>query len=156
MGKRIVLQLMTFLFAAGVFGLAMQAAGTSVTETTRDFTVTLKVLPPESFSGPKAEMVHDGGAKPLFLKGKHPPNHHLVVFVKKDGKPVEKAKVQIKYRPADDAKAAWVEVPVVKMHVAGKGASTTHFGNNVNIPYGFYEVDIVINGGPPAVFKLTI
>jgi thiol-disulfide isomerase/thioredoxin len=38
------------------------------------------------------------------------------------------------------------EVPVVIMQAVGKGAQSTHYGNNAVMPAGLYTVSVVVNG----------
>jgi len=40
----------------------------------------------------------------------------------------------------------WWTLPVARMHVRGKGPATTHFGNNVKLMPGSYEVKVSVNG----------
>jgi hypothetical protein len=125
------------------------------TATTGPYQLTLKVLPAESFTGADAEMVRDGGATPVELGGPSTPNHHLVVFVKKDSKPVADATVTVRYRLVGES-ASWVDLPVVRMHVAGKGRETTHYGNNVHLDNGAYEAEVTVNGSQPATFRFAL
>lgn len=118
------------------------------------YTITLKVLPAESFHGMHAEMMHDSGAPAMAVDSSEHPNHHLVVFVKKDGKPVEDAQVSIAYKQS--AWAHWKELPVARMHVMGKGPETTHYGNNVNLEPGKYEVRVIVNGQRFAALRFTL
>lgn len=118
--------------------------------------VTLKVLPAESFKGPNAKMAWDDGAKPVLLSHSPAPNHHLVAFIKKGERPVEKANVKIRYRQLMPAKGEWKSLPVARMHVAGKGLATTHFGNNVNLKPGGYEVKVTVNNNAPALFLFKL
>ena len=120
------------------------------------YSVDLKVLPAESFTGPKAEMVRDAGAAPETVRGPEHPNHHLVAFVKKDGRPVERADVEIRYRVASSRPGGWSSLPVVRMHVAGKGLGTTHYGNNVDLPAGTYQVRVTVDGAGPASFRISV
>ncbi len=120
------------------------------------FSVTLKVLPAEAFSGPQAEMVRDAGAQPDELNGPGQPNHHLVAFIKEGDKPVEKAEVTISYRESSSKTAKWMTLPVARMHVAGKGAETTHFGNNVKLEPGNYEVRVTVDHSSPATFDFSL
>jgi hypothetical protein len=120
------------------------------------YSVNLKVLPAESFTGPKAEMVRDSGAKPCRETSPEHPNHHVVAFVKKDGKAVEHADVEIGYRTASASPGAWSSLPVVRMHVAGKGLDTTHYGNNVYLPAGTYQVRVTVDGAGPADFRVSL
>jgi len=75
----------SLIFALGALltpGAAL-AVNVSKTATAGAYSVTLKVLPAESFRGPKADMVRDGGAEPNLLNGAAHPNHHLVAFERK-------------------------------------------------------------------------
>jgi hypothetical protein len=42
------------------------------------------------------------------------------------------------------------------MHVAGKGLGTTHYGNNVDLPAGTYEVRVTGDGSGPASFRVPV
>ncbi len=128
----------------------------SETATAGPYTVNLKVLPAESFTGEDAEMVRDGGAEPIGLEAPESPNHHLVAFVKEGGLAVENADVTIRYRHLGSEVNAWMDLPVVRMHVAGKGPATTHYGNNVRLEPGSYEARVAVNGGEPVVFHFTL
>lgn len=136
--------------------LAAQAQKISKTARTGGYSITLKVLPAESFGGPNAEMARDGGAEPNDINGPEHPNHHLVVFVKENGRPVDSAKVFISYRKMSSRNGEWMSLPVVRMHVAGKGLRTTHYGNNVKLTPGKYEARVVVNGGQPALFHFSL
>jgi len=150
-----IVAIASVVFTLGVIVPACaQAQDISKTETAGKYSITLKVLPAESFSGPKTEMVRDGGAPAVELNGPEQPNHHLVAFLKEDDKPVEKAAVTISYREGSSGK--WTRLPVVQMHEAGKGVDTTHFGNNVKLAPGNYEVKVTVNGGAPAMFQITL
>ena len=117
------------------------------------YTITLRVLPAESFSGMNDQMVRDGGAQPVMTGAPAYPNHHMVVFIKKDGKPVESARVSIKYRTTPGS--TWTSLPVTRMYVKGKGRKTTHFGNNVTLQSGSYEVRVTVNGSK-ALFHIQV
>jgi hypothetical protein len=145
-----------FALALSLAPAVAQAKKISETAMAGDYSVTLKVLPAESFSGAHAEMLRDGGAQPELIHSAAHPNHHLVVFVRKDGKPVEQAAVDIRYRLLSSGESSWTNLPVVRMHVAGKGLETTHFGNNVNLAAGHYEVRVTVNGNAPATFKFSL
>ena len=136
--------------------VAAQAQTISKTAKTGDYSITLKVLPAESFSGPHADMARDGGAEPNDINGPKHPNHHLVAFVKENGKPVEKAKVSINYREVSPNKGDWMSLPVVRMHMAGMGLETTHYGNNVKLAPGSYEARVTVNGKGPATFHFSL
>jgi hypothetical protein len=145
-----------FTFGALLVPGSAHARTVSKTAAAGAYSVTLKVLPAESFRGPKAEMVRDGGAAPDTLKGSEHPNHHLVVFVAKDGQPVESATVSISYRRLSPKKDAWSTLPVVCMHVAGHGLKTAHYGNNVRLAPGSYEVQVTVDGEGPATFRFSL
>jgi hypothetical protein len=149
--------------AALALGLGLAAVSTAARARTINetrmagaYSVDLKVLPAESFTGPKAEMVRDAGAAPETVRGPEHPNHHLVAFVKKEGQPVERADVQISYRVASSSPGGWSTLPVVRMHVAGKGLATTHYGNNVDLPAGTYQVRVTVDGAGPADFHISL
>lgn len=126
------------------------------TETVGHYEVTLKVLPAESFTGPNAEMQWDGGAEAVHLDSPEQPNHHLVAFIKKDGVPAENAVVEIQYRSLEGQSQEWTNEPVARMHVKGEGPTTTHYGNNVHLAPGSYEVAVTVNTSPPAMFHFTL
>lgn len=136
--------------------VATQAQKISKTAKTGAYSITLRVLPAESFKGPHADMARDGGAEPNDINGPKHPNHHLVAFVKEKGKPVEEAKVSISYREVSPREGEWMLLPVVRMHVAGKGLETTHYGNNVKLAPGKYEVRVMVNGSEPAIFHFSL
>jgi hypothetical protein len=145
-------------FVLGLVAVATAAPSRTVDEKgmAGAYSVDLKVLPAEAFTGPKAEMVRDSGAEPNRLMGPEHPNHHLVAFVKRNGKPVEDADVAISYRTASTSPGGWVGLPVVRMHVVGKGLDTTHYGNNVDLGAGAYEVRVSVDGEGPATFHVAL
>ena len=147
----LTLALGVLLFPAGA-----RAQAISKTARAGAYSVTLKVLPAESFAGPKAEMVRDGGAESNRLNGPEHPNHHMVVFVKENGKPVEHATINISYRELSPKPTNWEELPVVRMHVAGHGLATTHYGNNLKLAHGKYAVRVGVNGQMPVTFIFTL
>lgn len=147
---------LVFALVALLLPLAAQAQNVSKTATAGPYSLTLKVLPAESFTGPHAEMVRDGGAKPILVHGPEMPNHHMVVFVQRDGKPVEKASVSIHYRMISPKRSKWMDLPVVRMHVSGKGLATTHYGNNVKLDPGSYEARVKVNTSRVVVFHFML
>ncbi len=136
------------------FGARAQVV--SKTAHTGSYMVNLKVLPAESFSGPHAAMARDGGAQPNQAGGPEHPNHHMVVFVRKGGKPVENATVTMRYRQVSPTMGNWKTLPVVRMHVRGHGLATTHYGNNVALAPGSYEVRVSVNGSKPAILRFSL
>jgi hypothetical protein len=145
-----------FAFAGLFLAHAAQAQNVSETGTAGKYSLTLEILPAESFHGPHAEMARDGGAMANMAGGEAGPNHHLVVFVKEDGKPVEQAKVTMSYRQLSPEKGKWISLPVTRMHVAGKGMETTHYGNNVKLAPGSYEARVTVNGEGPATLHFSV
>ncbi len=147
-----------FVFAFAFLLLPRFAYAQNITQsgTAGAYSITLKVMPAEAFQGPKAEMARDGGAQPTLLDSATHPNHHLVVFLKKDGQPVEDAKVEIRYSSLTSRTGTWIALPVVRMHVVGKGLATTHFGNNAQMSPATYEVRVTVNGEGPAIFRVVL
>ncbi len=143
---------------AGAMGMdhAKDMNRTTAMATTGDYAVTIRVLPAEAFTGPGSDMVRDGGAMPCAVDSKADPNHHLVAFVQEDGKPVEDANVTIRYCRTGAKDMPWTTLPVVRMHAAGKGLDTTHYGNNVRLQPGTYEVQVSVNGSKPATADVTV
>lgn len=147
---------LTFALSILLAPVAAQAQKISKTAKTGGYSITLKVLPAESFAGLHAEMARDGGAEPNDINSPEHPNHHLVAFVKQNGKPLETAKVSISYREVSPKEGDWMSLPVVRMHVAGKGPETTHYGNNVKLSPGTYLARVTVNGIGPAVFRFSL
>jgi hypothetical protein len=149
---------MALAFALGILLVpaAVQAGTISRNAKTGAYSITLKVLPAESFTGAHSEMVRDGGAEPDDINGPKHPNHHLVVFVTERGQPVENAKVSISYRELSPKKGDWRSLPVTRMHVAGKGPGTTHYGNNVKLLPAKYEARVTVNGSKPAILNFSL
>lgn len=156
--RKILLLTAAVAFALGTFlsSCAAQAKNVSRSATVGPYQVTLKVLPAESFTGKNEEMVWDGGAKPVLLNSKSHPNHHLVVFVKKDGNPVEDAAIRIHYRMSGNASAQWQTLSVVRMYVKGKGRATMHYGNNVHLAPGNYVAKVTLANEPAHLFHFHI
>ncbi len=145
-----------FVLATLLAPRAAQAQNVSSTAMAGAYSVTLRVLPAESFSGPKAAMARDSGAQPEQLDGPMHPNHHMVAFIKKNGTPVANAKVEIRYRKLSPMMGAWKSLPVVRMHVSGKGPETTHYGNNLVLGPGKYEARVTVNGKASGWMHFTI
>ncbi|HUY80464.1 MAG TPA: hypothetical protein VMU92_01930 [Acidobacteriaceae bacterium] len=146
------------IFAFGGLCAVGTAQDKPVSKTAKagEYSVTLKVLPAESFTGPHHAMVHNGGAAAVTLKGAEAPNHHLVVFIEKNGAPVEHANVRIEYRELGSMKGTWENLPVARMYVAGKGVKTTHYGNNLHLAPGKYEARVTVNGKSTATYRFAI
>jgi hypothetical protein len=139
---------------------------TSITHHKAGYTITLKLLPAEPWtkdgaSTPSGEMQYLSGADPVKLNNAIQPNHHLVVFLRKGGHPVEHADVRIRYKGpgvkhTNWTKERWIDEPVVRMDVSGVGAKTTHYGNNVFLKPGVYLVDVTIDKKIDSRFKLQV
>lgn len=163
---------LTFVIAALFLAMAgiMNARAVHImkTKTTDGLRMELHVMQAEPFYSAdqvKADpslkgMLIVGGAKPLQPDANPKPNCHLIVHVfnAKTDKPLSDAKVSMKYqllgkdgKPQGPAK----DVPVAIMQVIGKGAATTHYGNNVVLPDGTYDVTVVANG-KTAVFHIVV
>lgn len=120
----------------------------------------LEVLPPEPFytqAQVDSDHVQKGmlvirGASPVGPNAPSMPDHHLVVhlFDRTTGKAVTGAAVEMTFQTIDSEGrpvGPAHQVPVVEMQVIGKGPSTTHYGNNVNLPGGKrYQVRVTANG----------
>lgn len=153
----------TALFFGAVLASPVSASAASpiqsVTKHVGNSTVTVKLLPAETFThvvspSTRGEMDVLGGPGHPVPASKA--NYHLVVFVRHDGQPVTDAKVNIRYRLKAPRHAAWRKVPVVRMDIAGKGISTTHYGNNVLLKPGKYDVDVEVNDNPAKHFEFDI
>jgi hypothetical protein len=51
---------------------------------------------------------------------------------------------------------AWTKLPVVRMHMTGKGLKSTHYGNNLKLDAGGYEVRVTVDGSGPAIFRISL
>ena len=134
---------------------AVYARNISKTEHVGDYTITLKLLPAEAFKHKRGDMVWEGGAPTNQLHGLDNPNHHLVAFVKRFGKPVEDGHVSIYYRDISQH-GDWVKMPVARMYVDGKGLATMHYGNNLHLQPGKYQAEVMVNQSKPAMFNFSV
>ena len=162
---------MFFIQTATIFFFAcstVQANHVMIDTTLGSLRVELHVLPAEPFftkdevsAGKGTEgMLIMGGAKPLALDANPHPNHHLVihVFDTKTGKAITNAKVKIDFQSLDkngNLFGTLIQTPIVVMQVIGKGAQSTHYGNNVIMPDGPYNVSVVVNGNKMS-FKVNV
>ncbi|MGH9737932.1 MAG: hypothetical protein ACRD4X_05015 [Candidatus Acidiferrales bacterium] len=153
---RLSFLLVTITFIIALMSVPIASGAQNINEIARTgpYTINLKLLPAESFEGSHPAMVHDSGAMPVLVHGAEHPDHHLVVFIKKDGKPVENARVTITYRQSQSAH--WRKLQVARMHAAGKGPETTHYGNNVNLVPGKYEVRVTVDAERFVTFRITV
>ncbi|MBI1179693.1 MAG: hypothetical protein GC201_03990 [Alphaproteobacteria bacterium] len=157
------------LFIAAAFALtgaaAAHAGDANMTKEAGPYEVALHVLPAEPFhtqaevdSGKATKgMLAVAGADPVQPDAA---NHHLIVHVSDKGtdKPVTDATVMMTYeRVGENGEMTGTpqDVPVVNMQVIGKGAASTHYGNNVTMSPGHYSVSVVVNGYP-ATFDVSI
>ena len=154
--RKIFISLM--MISMGLFFSANVAKAQVVSKTKMagKVSVTLKVLPAETFEGANADMKWDGGAEAVTMNSASKPNHHLVAFLKEGGKPVENASVMISYRELSPKKTDWTTLPVCRMHVAGQGMETTHFGNNLWLAKGNYEARVTVDNHPPVLFHFEL
>jgi hypothetical protein len=149
-----VLTVALLVTATLFFSTSSRAQNVNEVAQSGPYTFNLKVLPPETFHGAHAEMMPDSGAPAMAMNGAEHPNHHLVVFIKKGGKPVEDAQVAMAYR--ESGRKHWRDLPVARMHVAGKGSETTHYGNNVYLAPGKYQVRVTVARVTSATFRITV
>ncbi len=153
---------------AGLGVLPAKATDLMKTATTGELRIELHVMAAEPFysaeqvkADPKLEgMLIIAGAKPLSPDAPAHPNCHLIVHVfdAQTGNPLSDAKVSMKYQMLDKngkPQGAATAVPVVVMQVIGKGAASTHYGNNVVLPGGTYAVTVAANGNA-AVFHIDV
>lgn len=155
------------LTPAVVLSAAANAADAMRTKTVGPYRVELHVLPAEPFFSKedvaakhvKEGMEIEGGAAPVMLDAASHPNHHLIVHVfdKKTGKVLTDATVTMKFASLNSKGSpagAPVDVPVVVMQAIGKGPSSTHYGNNVTMRAGRYQVTVTVNG-KTTVFRVS-
>jgi hypothetical protein len=147
-----------FLVAVAIMS-PIHAQNVMKTAKVNDMKVELHVFPAEPFftadqvtaQHVTAGMLIMSGAEPLAPDAASHPNHHLVVhiFESKSGKAVTNAKVSIRFQsldPAGKPAGTPVVVPIVNMQAIGKGAQSTHYGNNVAMPAGSYTIGATVNG----------
>lgn len=144
---------------AGPVGASAASHTESLTRHADNWTITLKLLPAETFThvvkpSTRGDMYVLGGSGRPLPAGKA--NHHLIVRLQHEGHPVTNANVKLQYRLEKPRHAAWHSVPVVRMDVAGKGVQTTHYGNNVLLKPGKYDVRVAVNGNPRQHFELDV
>ncbi|HTU70136.1 MAG TPA: cadherin repeat domain-containing protein [Candidatus Baltobacteraceae bacterium] len=148
--------------AIGLPALAMNmGAGVTMTKVAGPYRIVLQLLPAEPFytqaqyakEHPKAGMLVVRGAAPVRLDAPTHPNHHLIVHVYDNatGKAQTTATVAIRYAPASGPAR---NLPIVEMQAIGKGAQSTHYGNNVYLPNGSYTVTVDVNGNT-SIFHVT-
>ena len=147
--------------------VAANAADVMQTKTVGTYRVELHVLPAEPFFSKqdvadkhvKEGMEIEGGAAPVAPDAASHPNHHLIVHVfdKQTGKVVADATVTMSFVALDgkgNPAGTPSDVAVVVMQAIGKGPASTHYGNNVTMPAGHYNVSVTVNG-QKAVFAVT-
>ncbi len=157
------------LTVSALIAVAVSASAADVmrTKTVGTYRVELHLLPAEPFFSkedvatkhPKEGMEIEGGATPVMLDAASHPNHHLVVhiFDTKTGQAITDATVTMSFvslDPKAKPSGAPTEVSVVVMQAIGKGPASTHYGNNVAMPAGRYNVSVTVNG-QKVVFAVT-
>jgi hypothetical protein len=98
-----------------------------------------------------AGMLILGGEKPVKPDDPSHPNHHLVVHVfdAKTSKVISNAKITMRYQSLNaqgQPTGKSITVPVVEMEAIGMGAKSIHYGNNVSMEPGSYEVFVTLKG----------
>jgi hypothetical protein len=144
-------------------GMMSPSAG-AMTQVAGPYRLQLVVLAAEPFFTPQqvaqghvAEgMVVIGGAAPVPPDAVSHPNHHLVVHVydRATGKALSGAHVSMTVASAAGGSPS--AVPIVEMQAVGKGVDSTHYGNNVTLAPGTYDVTVTVNGNAPATFVVTV
>jgi hypothetical protein len=148
------------LACACLAAVTAQAKVVKMTHKAGAYSVELNLLNAEPFGAPMSGMsegqmgmvmVAKGGADPVKPDSPSHPNHHLVVHIydAASHKVVSDAKVTISFTPVGvDGKPTGpaTQVPVAIMEASGKGAASTHYGNNVTMPPGSYRVEFTVNG----------
>jgi hypothetical protein len=146
------------LVPAVAVAISVKAGDVTQTKTVGVYRVELDILPVESFFSKqdvadkhvKEGMEIEGGAAAVAPNADSHPNHHLVVHVfdTKSHRVITDATVMMSFVPLDgkgSPSGAPVVVPVVIMQMIGKGAPSTHYGNNVTMPAGRYSVTVTVN-----------
>ncbi len=144
------------------------AADVMNTKSIGPYRVELHVLPAEPFFSRQdvaakhltEGMEIEGGASPVMQDAPSHPNHHLIVHVfdMRTGQALADATVTMNFVRLDRRgrpEGAAVEVPVVVMQAIGKGPPSTHYGNNVPMPTGRYQVTVTVDG-KKVVFTTTV
>ncbi|HUA07925.1 MAG TPA: hypothetical protein VMA98_01540 [Candidatus Acidoferrales bacterium] len=126
--------------------------GVTMTKVSGPYKIELQLLPAEPFytkaqfdkEHPKDGMLVVGGAAPVRMDDPSHPNHHLIVHVfdKTTGKAITNANVAIRYSSGGAAHS----LPIVEMQAIGKGAQSTHYGNNLYLPDGNYTITVTVDG----------
>ncbi|MGA8841676.1 MAG: hypothetical protein WCC70_08150 [Candidatus Aquilonibacter sp.] len=135
--------------------------GVTLTKVAGPYKLVLQLLPAEPFytqnqyakEHPSDGMLVVSGATPVAPDDPSHPNHHLIVHVydAASGKAVTNATVTIAYSTASGVQK---NLPIVEMQAIGKGPQSTHYGNNLNLPDGTYNVTVTANGNA-ATFTVT-
>ncbi len=149
-------------------GLRAEEKSDTNSKTVGSYRIELHVLSAEPFyTAEEAKKKHvtmgmliEGGAAPVQPDAALHPNHHLVVHVfdEKTGHAVTGANVSLNFTPVGaDGKSSGdsIKVPVVIMQAIGMGAEFTHYGNNVMMNPGSYNVLASVNG-QTATFEIAV
>ena len=149
----------TAFVLAIAFTVSVDAGNAMKTATVDGMRIELHILSAEPFftadevktKKVKAGMLKISGAEPLLLEADTYSNRHLVahIFDAKTGKAITTATVSIEFhklgtkgKPIGNS----INVPIVIMQAIGKGLESTHYGNNVVMPAGTYQITVVANG----------
>jgi hypothetical protein len=148
--------------------VAGHAEGMMQTRMVGAYRVELHVLPAEPFFSKqdvadkhiKEGMEIEGGAAPVAPDAGSHPNHHMVVrvFGGRGGAVVTDAKVTMSFIAVDargQTTGVPTDVPVVVMQTIGGGPASTHYGNNVTMSPGRYNVVVTVNDNQ-LVFLVTV
>lgn len=166
--RKLSLILQYTIVLAIAFTVSAEARNIMKTATKGGIKIELHILPAEPFytadevnsNKVKEGMLIISGAKPLSIDSDMHPNRHLVVHIydPKSGKAITTAAVSISFqkinakgKPAGNT----INVPIVIMQAIGKGVESTHYGNNVVMPAGSYQINIAANGNK-VVFHVTL
>jgi hypothetical protein len=162
------MMLLTTLILAVAFRVSAGTKNIVRTTVVDDMRIELTILPAEPFftsdevaqKNVKEGMLIIGGAEPLSPEADMHPSHHLVVHVldAKTGKAITAANVTMSFQHLDAKRkpiGESVNVPVVIMQAIGKGTESTHYGNNVVMPPGFYSINLAVDG-KKASFRVIV
>jgi hypothetical protein len=144
-------------FTGGLVAAMMPSSRVAMTRAAGPYRIELDLLPAEPFATP-AQVASGAATEGMVALGRALPvpmmraNHHLVAHVyDASGRALTAAGVRITYQRSGDAPAT---VSIVRMEAVGKGPQSTHYGNNVQLAAGAYQITVTANGHA-ATFHLT-
>ena len=170
------------MYLTGIFAIAMllgvqppltlaraipvPQGSTAQTQSIGQITIRLMLFPAEPFiaatasaaSGASDAMIAVSGAAPVRLDSDPRPNHHLIARIldRSTGSALTNAKVRISYRRLGSADTQRHSLPIAVMQIAGKGPASTHYGNNVRLAPGRYDVRVTVDGRASADFTVAV